>query len=57
MEKKGKERTDLVMLSQVEQKVARVLFPGIDVWHPWTPEGRELVRRSISRLKEIFKEH
>lgn len=50
-------RTDLVMLTEVEQKVARVLWPGIDVRCPWTPEGRELVRKSIDKLKVIFKEH
>ncbi len=50
-------RTDLVMLTEIEQKVARVLWPGIDVRSPWTPEGRELVRKSIDKLKEIFKEH
>lgn len=50
-------RTDLVMLTEIEQKVARVLWPGIDVRCPWTPEGRELVRKSIDKLKEIFKEH
>ena len=50
-------RTDLVMLTEVEQKVARVLWPGIDVRCPWAPEGRDLVRKSIDKLKVIFKEH
>ena len=51
-----RERDDLVMLSELEGKVARVLWPGIDVWHEWMPEGRELVRRSIARLRQIFRE-
>ena len=50
-------RTDLVMLTEVEQKVARVLWSGIETRCLWTPEGRDLVRKSIDKLKVIFKEH
>ncbi len=47
---------NLVMLNELEQKVARVLWPGIDVRTPWTTEGRNLVQKNIAKLKEIFKE-
>lgn len=55
-EKPRQERDDLVMLNELEGKVARVLWPGIDVRHECTPEARELVRKSIVRLKQIFRE-
>ncbi len=48
---------NLVMLTELEKKVARVLTPGIDTSCPWTPAGRDLVRKSIKELKEIFREY
>lgn len=55
-EKLKQDRDDLVVLSDLEDKVARVLWPGIDILNRWTPEGRELIRRSISKLYKIFRE-
>lgn len=47
-------RDDLVMLSEFEGQIARVLFPGIDIKHEWTPEGQALVQKQIKKLEEIF---
>ncbi len=51
-------RNDLVMLNKLEQKVAKILWPDIDMCSTSViPERREFIRKSISQLKLIFMEY